>query len=83
MRRQPTWLAAHRVDYSVYYRRLEREEFQMLAAIREGLPLGKAIEAGFTGSHIGEARRAERVHEWFANWAELDWICAPELESLL
>ena len=68
---------------SVYYRRLEREEFQMLAAIREGLPLGEAIEAGFAGSHIGEARRAERVHEWFANWAELGWICAPDLESLL
>ena len=29
-----TWLAAHRVDLSVYYRRLEREEFLALAAIR-------------------------------------------------
>ena len=78
-----TWLAAHRVDYSVYYRRLEREEFQMLTAIREGLPLGAAIEAGFIGSRIGNSRRAARVREWFANWAELGWICAPELESLL
>lgn len=83
LRRRPTWLAAHRLDYSVYYRRMEREEFQMLTAIREGLPLGLAIEAGFIGSRIGNSRRAARVREWFANWAELGWICAPELESLL
>ena len=78
---RPTWLAAHRVDLSVYYRRLQREEFQMLAAIREGAPLSRAIEAGFAGSRLGQSRRAARVREWFANWAELGWICAPDLES--
>ena len=41
LRPRPTWLAAHRVDLSVYYRRLEREEFQMLTAIREGLRAGR------------------------------------------
>ena len=83
LRRRPTWLAAHRIDFSVYYRRLEREEFQMLAAIREGAQLAAAIEAGFAGSRIGQSRRATHVREWFANWAELGWICAPDLESLL
>lgn len=83
LRSRSTWLAAHRMDLSVYYRRLEREEFQMLTAIREGRALGAAIEAGFTGSRIAQSRRAERVREWFANWAELGWICAPDLESLL
>jgi hypothetical protein len=76
LRPRPTWLAVHRVDFSVYYRRLAREEFQVLAAIREGLSLGEAIEAGFLGSRILERRRALRVREWFANWAELGWICA-------
>lgn len=83
IRARRTWLAAHRVDLSVYYRRLEREEFQVLAAIRQGLQLGEAIEAGFAGSRIGIARRAERIREWFANWGELEWVCAPELDSLL
>jgi len=83
LRRRPTWLAAHRVDLSVYYRRLEREEFQMLAAIRDGAQLAAAIEVGFAGSGIGQSRRAAHVREWFANWAELGWICAPDLESLL
>lgn len=83
LHRRPIWLAAHRVDLSVYYKRLRREEFLTLAAIREGLPLAEAIGAGFAESRIPETRRAKQVHEWFANWAELGWICAPELDSLL
>jgi len=82
IRARRTWLAAHRVDLSVYYRRLEQEEFQMLAAIRVGLPLAQAIEAGFANSRAGVARRTRRIREWFATWGELGWICAPELDSL-
>jgi hypothetical protein len=83
LRRRATWLASHRVDLSVYYRRLQREEFTTLAAIRRGLPLVEAVEAGFLDSRTPESQRPQRVREWFANWAELGWICAPELESLL
>lgn len=83
LRPRRTWLAAHRVDLSVYYRRLEREEFQILTAIRGGRALSEAIEAGFAGSRTANSRRAERVREWFANWAGLAWICAPDLETLL
>jgi hypothetical protein len=83
LRRRATWLAAHRVDYSVYYRRLKREEFLTLQAIRAGLPLGEALEKGFRDSRIAEARRPRQVREWFANWAELRWICAPELDGLI
>jgi hypothetical protein len=82
-RRKPTWVAAHRVDLSVYYRRLKREEFLTLSAIRQGLPLAEALEAGFRDSRTPEGRRPQRVREWFANWAELGWICAPDLDSLL
>jgi hypothetical protein len=82
LRRRSTWLASHRVDFSVYYRRLQREEFLTLAAIREGLPLVDAIEAGFANSPKPESRRPQQIRGWFANWAELGWICAPDLESL-
>jgi hypothetical protein len=82
LRRKPTWVAAHRVDLSVYYRRLKHEEFQTLAAIRQGLPLAEALEAGFRDSRTPEAHRPQRVREWFANWAEFGWICAPDLDSL-
>jgi hypothetical protein len=81
LRRRPTWVAAHRVDLSVYYRRLAREEFLTLSALRAGQPLGLALESGFANSRMREARRATCVREWFATWAELGWICAEKDES--
>ncbi len=77
LRPRATWLAAHRVDLTVYYRRLEREEFLVLDALGAGKRLGEAIAAGFAGSHLAPQRQAERLRAWFAAWAELGWICAP------
>ncbi len=82
LRRRSTWVAAHRLDFAVYYRRLEREEYLTLAAIREGESLGAALDAGFADSRLPEAQRPLRVQQWFATWAELGWICAPDIESL-
>ncbi len=83
LRRRALWVAAHRVDLCVYYRRLEQEEYRTLQAIRAGEPLGAALEAGFGASQIPEAHLAAKVQAWFATWAELGWICAPDLESLV
>ena len=83
LRRRPTWVVAHRVDFNVYYRRLEREEYLTLVAIRDGRTLAEALDAGFAGSRIAEGRRPQRVREWFGMWAELGWICAPDLERLV
>ncbi len=83
LRRRPTWLAAHRVDTYVYYRRLQREEFLTLAAIRQGLSLTESLAAAFAESRLPEPHRPLHVRDWFTAWAELGWICAPDLESLL
>ncbi len=78
LRRRSIWVAAHRVDDSVYYRRLVREEYATLHALRAGQPLASALEAGFAESVMPAARRARAVQQWFAVWAELGWIIAPE-----
>ncbi len=62
------FLAVHRVDFMVYYRRLEPEEFRVLAALGRGAPAGEAVE------EAGEAGPA-RVQAWFAAWAEMGWLC--------
>jgi len=82
LRRNPTWLAAHRVDLSVFYLRLKREEFQTLFAIRQGMPLAQAIEIGITTARVPSAKRPQLVRQWFTNWSELGWICAPDLEAI-
>jgi hypothetical protein len=78
IRRKPTWLAAHRVEFSVFYLRLEREAWQILGALRQGKTLAEAIDAGFADSRIPAGRRAARLQKWFNQWAELGWICARE-----
>jgi len=69
------FLAVHRVDDSVYFRRIEREEFVILRALRDGKPLGKAIELAFRKSRVAGEERAGRVRQWFQNWAALGWFC--------
>jgi hypothetical protein len=69
------FLAVHRMDDSVYFRRIEREEFIILRALREGKALGKAIEAAFRTSRVPAEDRATSVQQWFQNWAALGWFC--------
>lgn len=69
------YLAVHRYDHLVYYKRLEKEAFQLLQSLSQGHPLGMALETAFAGSALSEAERAPRIQQWFSNWAELGWFC--------
>jgi hypothetical protein len=71
------FLAVHRVDLSVYYRRLSVEEFRLLTALREGQPIGKALLAVCKGSTIPVDELQPRLESWFGTWAELGWFCRP------
>jgi hypothetical protein len=75
------FLAVHRVDYSVYFRRIQPEEFAILGALREGKTLGKAIDAAFRKSSIAPEQRAASVQQWFQTWATLGWFCKPEQKA--
>jgi len=77
LRKRATWLAVHRADFSLYYKRLTRFEYQTLIALRAGLTLPEALEAGFAGSRVAVGTRLNLVRTWFANWAQLGWICKP------
>ena len=80
-RRGATWLAAHRVENSVYYRRLEAVEYAILKALGEGSTLGQALEQGFARSRVAAGRRPALISQWFNNWATLGWLCAPQTEE--
>jgi hypothetical protein len=71
-----TWMAVHRHNLMVYYKRLAREEYKLLTALAGGSSLGDALEAAFLHSSTTPAEQAARVSEWFGNWAELGWICS-------
>ncbi len=69
------FLAVHRVDDSVYFRRVAREEFVILSALRDGKPLGRAIDAAFRKSKVPAQDPAASVQQWFLNWSALGWFC--------
>jgi hypothetical protein len=78
MRRMPPehiFLAVHRHDFMVYYRRLDAAEFALLAALGEGLPVGKAMEAALEDSPVPVEELRRRVETWFAAWSEMGWLC--------
>ncbi len=72
------FLAVHRIDYSVYFRRLEQEEFSILTALRQGKTLAAAVEGAFRKSKIAPEGRPVQVQTWFQTWATLGWFCRPE-----
>jgi hypothetical protein len=69
------FLAVHRVDESVYFRRIAREEFVILSALRDGKSLGRAIDAAFRKSKTPAQERTALVQQWFLNWSALGWFC--------
>ena len=75
------FLAVHRIDESVYFRRLAREEFTILTALRAGKTLTQAITAGFRKSAMPAEERTATVQKWFQNWATLGWFCKSPQES--
>jgi hypothetical protein len=70
----PVYLAIHRMENTVYFRRLEREEFAILSALHKGRTLERSVVAGFRGSKIPVKDRAAHVSYWFQNWSSLNWF---------
>jgi len=71
---EPIFLAVHRVDFSIYYKRLEPEAFKLLNALRDGATLAEACARGFARSKIRGDKAAEKIGEWFQGWTRLGWL---------
>jgi hypothetical protein len=74
---QKIFLVVHRIDFSVYFRRVERAEYSILKALRAGTSITGAIELAFKASSIPEMERAGYVRHCFETWAALGWFCQP------
>ncbi|MFN7991982.1 MAG: putative DNA-binding domain-containing protein [Bryobacteraceae bacterium] len=77
-RKQALTIAVHRVDASVYYRRLEPEEYRLLRALQRGQPIGRAIFEGLNGSQRTPDEVPQLLQEWFGAWAQFGWLTVFE-----
>jgi hypothetical protein len=65
-RRRTSHLAVYRRDYSVLRQELSGDEYELLAALIGGTPLGTAISA--SALRLRASRREETVYRWFRNF---------------
>jgi hypothetical protein len=68
------WIAVHRHGGKIYFKRLEPAAFKVLAAIRAGQPLARALAAGIPRSSRPREDWSAKVQEWFRTWMELGWF---------
>ena len=80
---EQVFLAIHRHDDSVYYRRLDTEDFHLLQAIQNRSTLSEAIDAAFSNSPITEEDRPAYLQSAFALFATLGWFCNQPAEDPL
>lgn len=68
------FVAVHRHEDSVYYKRLQPGQFRLLSAFQNGATLAEAFEmlAEFSESDVTQ------IKNWFETWAALGWFCRPE-----
>lgn len=68
------FLAVHRVEFTVYYRRLDAGEFRLLEALGQGRSIGSALDSALAGAALEAAELQQKIQTWFANWAQLGWL---------
>jgi hypothetical protein len=64
------YVAVHRYDNRIYFKRLEPAAYRVLRALHAGRTIAQAV---------GGARgiTPEQLQAWFKNWVELGWLCRP------
>ena len=75
--RTPIFLAVHRLENSVYFKRHDREAHALLLALRGGATLEAACGTAFADSTDAPEKCAAKIREWFSRWAEFGWFCEP------
>jgi len=80
---EAVFLAVHRYDGSVYYRRLDREAFLLLKSLRSGASVALAAAQAFAKSKLTPEGQTSLLQESFALASQLGWLCASgaSLES--
>jgi hypothetical protein len=71
LQREDVFLGVHRMDESVYYKRLDRDAFAILRSLEAGNTLGDALETALAASESNEQAFAENLSGWFQIWGQL------------
>ncbi len=73
--KEAVFLAVHRYDGSVYYRRLEQEALLLLRGLRSGASVAVAAAQAFAKSRLTPVGQASLLQESLALASQLGWLC--------
>ena len=77
-KRERIYLAVHRYDNMLYYKRLEPEAFAILQGLAKGKTVEKACGVALAKSTRTDVDWTLQIQEWFHDWSALGWFCTPD-----
>ena len=76
-KREKVYLAVHRHNNMLYYKRLNSEAFAILTALDRGVTVEDACVKTVAARDRANIDWAAQIKEWFDNWSGLGWFCRP------
>jgi Putative DNA-binding domain len=76
-KREKVYLAVHRHDNMLYYKRLDEEAFLILTSLAGGDTVENACVGAISASTKTNVDWAVQIKEWFDGWSALGWFCKP------
>jgi hypothetical protein len=75
----PIYLAIHRFELVVHYKRLDCEMFRLLSALATGATITDAIGFAYSASPLTAEQCRQHIQNTFTLFAALGWFCKPSL----
>lgn len=76
-RREKVYLAVHRHDNRLYYKRLDADAYAILSDLGRGTPLEAACAEAVAASPKSGVDWPAQIKAWFGTWSALGWLCRP------
>jgi hypothetical protein len=73
----PVYLAIHRFELVVHYKRLDCEMFRLLRSLANGATIADAIGFAYSASPLTAEQCQQHIQNTFALFAALGWFCKP------
>ena len=74
-KREKVYLAVHRHDNMLYYKRVDREAYAILSSLARGITVEDACVDAVTESKRTKVDWSAQIKEWFDTWSVLGWFC--------
>jgi hypothetical protein len=71
----PLFLAIHRHELVVHYKRLDGEMFRLLQTLGQGATIGDAVKVAYSESRLTPEQCRQHVQDSFALFGALGWFC--------